>query len=97
MLGSSEIIETVFGKFKYLENTQSHNDFTQLVLGIAATTATTTKEIVAEALAAVGSKEALAWQPTHNGEKSIQGHRRQLSRLPLAREEENQGIMISAA
>jgi len=61
LLGSSEVIESVFGKQKRLEQEQSKSGFTGLVLGIAAMVSTTTSEIVKKAMETVPTKMVLDW------------------------------------
>jgi len=61
LLGSSEVIESVFEKQKLLEQEQSKSGFTGLVLGIAAMVSTTTSEIVKKAMETVPTKMVLDW------------------------------------
>jgi len=61
LLGSSEVIESVLGKFKRLEQDQAKGGFTGLVLGVGAMVATTTREVVQKALETVSTKEVLDW------------------------------------
>ena len=49
LLGSSEIIESVFGKLKRLEQNQAKSGFTGLVLSVAAVVSETTQEVVQNA------------------------------------------------
>jgi hypothetical protein len=61
LLGSSEVIESVFGKFKRLEDTQAKSGFTGLILTMSAMVATTTREVVQTALETVPTKCVLEW------------------------------------
>jgi len=61
LLGSSEVIESVFGKFKRLEHTQAKSGFTGLLLTIGAMVAQTTREVVQQALETVPTKCVLEW------------------------------------
>lgn len=61
LLGSSEVIESVLGKFKRLEQDQAKGGFTGLVLGVGALVATTTREVVQKALETVSTKDVLDW------------------------------------
>jgi len=61
LLGSSEVIESVFGKQKRLEQDQSKSGFTGLILGIAAIVSTTTSEVVKKAMETVPTKMVLDW------------------------------------
>ena len=60
-LGSSEIIESLFGKQKNLEGAQSKNGFTGLILGAAAFVSETTIDVVAEAMGSVKIKDIKGW------------------------------------
>jgi hypothetical protein len=61
LLGSSEVIESVFGKFKRLEDTQAKSGFTGLILTMSAMVATTTREVIQTALETVPTKCVLEW------------------------------------
>lgn len=61
LLGSSEVIESVFGKFKRLEDTQAKSGFTGLLLTISAMVSRTTREVVQQALETVPTKRVLEW------------------------------------
>jgi hypothetical protein len=50
LLGSSEVIESVFGKMKRLEQDQAQSGFTVFILGLVAIVAETTREVVQKAL-----------------------------------------------
>jgi len=59
--GSSEIIESVFGKQKYLEKEYSKGGFGHLILAIGAIVSTTTAEVVKKALETVPVKAVKKW------------------------------------
>jgi len=61
LLGSSEVIESVFGKQKRLEQDQAKSGLTGLILGIAAIVSTTTSEVVKKAMETVPTKAVLDW------------------------------------
>ena len=61
LLGSSEVIESVFGKFKHIECDQAKAGFTALVLSLAAMVSTTTAEVVQQALATVTTQKVVTW------------------------------------
>ena len=79
--GSSEVIESVFGKFKYLEQDQAQSGFTGLVLSVCALVSTTTKEVVQQALEAVPVKKVLTWCKENLG-ASVQAKRRAIFTTP---------------
>lgn len=78
LLGSSEIIESTFGKLKNLENDQTKGGFTAMILGLAACVGTTTQETIENALNAVPTKRLLEWIK-ENIPESVQSRRKKLS------------------
>lgn len=94
LLGSSEVIESVFGRLKRIEATQAKNGFTGLILCICAMVSTTTCEITQKALETVPTKSVLQWC-RHQLGQSLQAKRKKAfhfgdkteqkrGRLPLA-------------
>jgi hypothetical protein len=75
LLGSSEVIESVCGKLKRLEQDQAKGGFTGLLLSIGAMVATTTAEVVQSALETVSTKDVLAWCKQTLGQ-SVQAKRK---------------------
>lgn len=75
LLGSSEVIESVFGKLKRLEQEQARSGFTGLILSIGAMVSTTTKEVIQKALETVPTKQILIWCKEKLGQ-SVQAKRR---------------------
>ena len=75
LLGSSEVIESVFGKLKRLEQDQARSGFTALTLSIGAIVSTTTKEVIQKALQTVSTKQVLIWCNEKLGQ-SVQAKRR---------------------
>ena len=61
LLGSSEVIESVLGKLKRLEQEQSKSGFTGLLLGLSALVSTTTTAVIQQALETVPTKQVRAW------------------------------------
>ena len=72
--GSSEIIESVLGTMKRLEQDQSKSGFTGLVLGTAAIVSHTTQEVVAKAMETVPTKKVTQWIKENLGQ-SVQSKR----------------------
>ena len=60
-IGSSEIIESLFGKLKCLEQNQHKSGFTSLVLGVAACVGSIDPGVVQEAMLQVKTKDVEAW------------------------------------
>jgi hypothetical protein len=76
LLGSSEVIESVFGQFKRLEQDQAKGGFTGLMLGIGAMLSRTTQDIVQKALETVSTKDVLTWCKQKLGQ-SVQAKRKE--------------------
>jgi hypothetical protein len=77
LLGSSEIIESLFGKQKMLEKEQSKNGFTGLILAIGAFVSVTTKDVIKQAMNIVKTKTVLEWTKNKIGE-TVQSCRKKL-------------------
>jgi len=77
LVGSSDVIESVFGKVKHLEGAQSNQGFTGLILGAAAMVAPTDQQVVRAAMERVSTAEVQQWCRDHLGE-SVQAQRRRL-------------------
>jgi hypothetical protein len=71
---SSEIIESVLGKMKRLEQDQAKSGFTGLVLGTAAIVSDTTQEVVTKAMETVPTKKVIEWIKEKLGQ-SVQSKR----------------------
>jgi len=61
LLGTSEIIESVFGKMKRLEHDQAKSGFTVFILSLAAIVSKTTTEVVHKALETIPTKGIHKW------------------------------------
>jgi len=75
LLGSSEVIESVFGKLKYLEKGQSKSGFTDLVLSIGAMVSSLSSDVILTALKFATTQKLLDWRQEMLGD-SIQSQRR---------------------
>lgn len=75
LLGSSEVIESVFGKLKYLEKAQSKSGFTDLILSIGAMASSATSEIIQTSLEFASTQKILDWRQKMLGD-SVQAKRR---------------------
>jgi hypothetical protein len=95
LLGSSEVIEAVFGKLKRLEQQQARSGFTGLVLAVGALVSTTTPEVIQQALETVSTRQVRQWSQQHLG-PSVQAQRQHAFRQ-LKSEEENQSHFQQAA
>ena len=94
-LGSSEVIASVLGKLKRLEQHQAHSGFTGLVLAVGAMVSTTTPAVIEKALETVPTRQVRQWCQQHLG-PSVQAQRQQAFR-PLNSAEENQSHFQQAA
>lgn len=74
LLGSSEIIESVYGKGKAIERDQAKSGFTGLVLALGAVAAETTLEVVKKAMEKVSTADVQEWCKKHI-KKSLQMRR----------------------
>jgi hypothetical protein len=86
LLGSSEVIESVLGKFKRLEATQSKSGFTGLLLTLGAMVAQTTHAVIHKALETVPTKRVLEWCQKTLG-TSLQAERRNAFAVPSQSEQ----------
>ena len=77
LLGSSEIIESTFGKLKCLEQDQSKSGFTGLVLSLGAIVSSTTQDVIRAAMETTPTKKILKWCKDNLGE-TLQSKRRRL-------------------
>lgn len=61
LLHSSDILESLFGKLKFLEKEQSNSSFTSLILSVGAMVSKTTESIITEALETVSIPMIHKW------------------------------------
>ena len=66
--GSTEVLESSFGRWKSLEGDHQKGGFTSLVLGYAALLGETTPELIARAMACTPWKHVQTWCTTHLGQ-----------------------------
>jgi hypothetical protein len=76
-IGSSEILESLFGKLKYMEKDQTSFGFTSLVLASVASVGDLTPEIVEESIKTVTVAEVKKWSKVNIGE-SVQSFRKRI-------------------
>lgn len=67
LVASSEVLESLIGKAKQIEGSQSKGGFTKTVLGLAASVAKLTEESIRTALAATKVQEVMNWVREHLG------------------------------
>jgi hypothetical protein len=78
--GSSEVLESCFGKFKTLEREQTKGGFTSLLLALAACVSDRTQEVVHKALQTSKTADMIGWFKTKLGQTL--GSKRRLAYRP---------------
>jgi hypothetical protein len=82
LVGSSEVIESIFGKWQRLEGEQARSGLTGLVLALGAIVAPTTAEVIKQALITVPTKPVLTWGREKLGETRASSPSRALCPAP---------------
>lgn len=95
LVGSSEVIESIFGKWKRLEGEQARSGLTGLVLTLGAMVSHTSAAVITQALASVPTKTVLTWCQEKLG-TTVQATRRTLF-VPLRKAEQKQDQIKLAA
>jgi len=95
LVGSSEVIESIFGKWKRLEGEQSRSGLTGLVLTLGAIISHTSAEVIKQALASVPTKTVLKWCQEKLG-KTVQATRRRVFAPPNQAEQKQDQIKLAA-
>jgi hypothetical protein len=80
LIGSTEILESLFGKIKYMEREQRAFGFTSLVLAAMASVGPLDNKIVAEAIEHVKRSDIDEWVTKEIGQ-SVQSQRRQIKKI----------------
>ncbi len=95
LLGSSEVIESVFGKFKYMQREHEKGSLTGMVLAIPAMVSQTTQEVVLRALEAVPVEKVRTWIKKTFG-KSARVKRKEAFSIPANTEQKPDQFRLSA-
>lgn len=93
LLGSSEIIESVIGKYKGLQHDQVKGGITGVLLGLAASVSDLTMETIKDAIDSTPTKKVWHWIKEHIG-KSVHSQRKEFNKITKEMEqisEENMG------
>jgi len=77
LLHSSQILESLFGKLKFLEKEQSRSSFTSLLLSMGAMVSKTTESVVKKAMETVSNLNIEQWRKKHIG-LTVQAQRMEL-------------------
>ena len=80
LLHSSQILESLFGKLKFLEKEQARGSFTSLLLSVGAMVSKTTDAVVKTAMETVNTSTIKQWCQDKIG-FTIQAQRRELYEL----------------
>lgn len=67
LIGSSEVIESVIGKYKRMQGTHSQGGMTAMILSVGAIVAERTIETIRKALSAITTQNVLDWTRNHLG------------------------------
>ena len=95
LLGSSEVLESVFGKFKYMQAEQKKGSLTGMVLAIPAIVSKTTQDVVQRALETVPVDQVRTWVKEMFG-KSLQARRKEAFSSPVKSEQKSDQFPLSA-
>ena len=95
LVGSSEVIESIFGKWKRLEGDQARSGLTGWVLALGALVSPTNAEVIRQTLESVPTKTVLTWCREKLG-KTVQATRRAIF-APLRKAEQKQDQLPLAA
>ena len=71
LLGSSEVLESVFGKFKYMQHEHEKGSLTGMVLAIPAMVSQTTTDVVQRALETVPVQHVRTWMKEKFGKSAL--------------------------
>ena len=93
--GSSEVLESVIGKLKRIEGAPRGRGMSNLLLSVGAIVATTTIEVVSQAMKKVRTKEVLAWSKKMLG-KTQQAKRREAFSLSKTKEQKADQLPLIA-
>ena len=80
LLGSSEIIESVIGKYKRLQNDQVKGGFTGMILGLAASVSDFSMDTVRRAMESTSTKSVWKWIKKKVG-KSVYSERKEFRKI----------------
>jgi hypothetical protein len=79
-IGSTEVLESLFGKLKYMEHEQTAFGFTSLVLATMACVGSTDKKTIGEAIKSVKLSKIDEWTEKEIG-RTVQSQRKSIRQL----------------
>lgn len=94
-MGSSEVIESVFGKFKQMQHEHEKGSLTGMVLAIPAMVAKTTQDVILLAMETVSVQDVRAWMKKMFG-KSARARRKEAFSSPVRPEQKQDQLLLSA-
>ena len=94
-VGSSEVSESIFGKWNRVEGEQARSGLTGLVLLLGAMVSHTSAEVIRQALESVPTKTVLTWCREKLG-KTVQATRRAIFAPPRKAEQKQDPIKLAA-
>lgn len=68
LYGSSEVIESIFGKFKHIEQDQAKGGFTGLILALPAMVSKTTSSVVRKCMESISTSKVFEWCRSNLGQ-----------------------------
>jgi len=95
LVGSSEVIESVFGKYKSLIKDQAESGMTGMLLSLGALVSSTSVEVVKKALETVKTKRVLDWCRENLG-KTVQAKKRKIFSNPIMAEQKLDQLRLPA-
>lgn len=81
LLGSSEVIESIFGKFKYMQHEHQKGSLTEMVLAIPAMVSKTTQDVIRDALLSVPVQDVRTWMKQKFGKSACARQKKAFSAL----------------
>jgi hypothetical protein len=96
LLHSSQLIESLFGKLKFLEKEQSKSSFTNLILSVGAMVSKTTTTGIKKALETVNIGMINKWSKEKVG-TTIQAQRKELYRLKRVEQNSDSKVSLKVA
>ena len=95
LVGSSEVIESVFGKFKQMQHEHEKGSLTGMVLAIPAMVAKTTQDVILLAMETVSVQDVRAWMKKMFG-KSARARRKEAFSSLVRPEQKQDQLLLSA-
>jgi hypothetical protein len=92
LLGSSEIIESVIGKFKSFEQDQSKSGFTAMLLSLASMLSKTTQDVIRNAIETVPTKKVFEWIRENIGQ-SVQSKKKEIAAFVKSAEQKPDQVL----